>query len=295
MRIFLIRHAETEHNVAQVYAGTTDSALTNHGVLQIEHLAQHFATKSIHFNTIFASDLSRARLTAEGICRLQPQRNGVPLTPILTPDLREKDFGSLENVRWQASNTASPGNRGRPENLGPASAGLHIESETNASMRQRATSFLNGYFLPLMLDASESEDNVAIVAHGIILRVLWNCLVGLFDPMHITLTTGTPSFDNGPAALVTLNWSNTGYTKLWIQPPSQQKLSLGVGPDSELSDNSISTSNTSGQDYLLNGWTMRIIVIDSKDHLAGLRRTRGGIGSAAHDTRQRRIEQFFKQ
>lgn len=39
---------------------------------------------------------------------------------------------------------------------------------------------------------------------------------------------------------------------------------------------------------------MKILTIDSKEHLSGLRRTRGGIGSATHDMRQKRIDQFFK-
>ncbi|KAJ5481977.1 hypothetical protein N7475_000789 [Penicillium sp. IBT 31633x] len=71
MQLYLIRHAETVHNVGRVLAGNTDSALTNHGMAQINCLAQHFVTKSTKFMAVFSSDLGRAKITAEGICRAQ--------------------------------------------------------------------------------------------------------------------------------------------------------------------------------------------------------------------------------
>ncbi|KAJ5915743.1 hypothetical protein N7466_011257 [Penicillium verhagenii] len=283
MKLFLIRHAETVHNVAQAWAGTTDSALTNHGTLQIESLAKHFASNAIHFGQVFASDLSRAHLTAAGICLRQPQDHDRPLAAILTSDLRERDFGSLEGIRIQSTSTrpergnAPPSQNPQPDNrLNPT----YKERETVISMRQRATSFLNEHLLPLLFDYSETGANVAIVSHGVFLRVLWNRLVELFDPMDISLATGDPSRDNGPAALFSPSWSNTGFMTLSIQPipaPKEQ------------------SNSDRGTDTLLNGWAMKIMAVDSKEHLAGLHRTRGGIGSAVHDSRQKRIDQFFKR
>ncbi|KAJ5627988.1 hypothetical protein N7490_010216 [Penicillium lividum] len=277
MRLFLIRHAETVHNVAQAWAGTTDSALTNHGTLQIEHLAKHFASKSIHFDQIFASDLSRARLTATGICLQQPHQDK-PMTPIVTADLRERDFGSLEGIRLKPASRPDPGS-GSSQNA-QSDDSTHRESETMISVRQRATSFLNEHLLPLLFDHSATEANFAIVSHGIFLHVLWNRLVELFDPMDISLATGDPSRDHGPAALLSPSWSNTGFMTLLIQPsPAFQE----------------HNTSCSRQDALLNGWTLKIVAVNSKEHLTGLHRTRGGIGSAIHDFRQKRIDQFFKR
>ncbi|KAJ5664151.1 hypothetical protein N7507_004882 [Penicillium longicatenatum] len=279
MRLFLIRHAETVHNVAQAWAGTTDSALTNHGTLQIEFLGKHFASNSIHFNRVFASDLSRASLTATGICLHQPQDHDIPMTPTLTANLRERDFGSLEGIRIQSANS-------RPE-LGSAHStntqsdgSTHIESETVISMRQRATSFLNEHFLPLLFDYSDTDSNIAVVSHGVFLRILWNRLVDLFDPMDISLATGDASRDRGPAALFSPSWSNTGYMTLFIQPAQESQEGI---------------TSSSRTDALLNGWAMKIVAVDNKEHLAGLHRTRGGIGSAVHDSRQKRIDHFFKR
>ncbi|KAM3468559.1 hypothetical protein MY5147_007828, partial [Beauveria neobassiana] len=43
MRLLLIRHGETVDNVAGIFAGVRDSALTTHGVLQAGRLGGHLA------------------------------------------------------------------------------------------------------------------------------------------------------------------------------------------------------------------------------------------------------------
>ncbi|KAJ5359119.1 uncharacterized protein N7496_011532 [Penicillium cataractarum] len=301
MRVYLIRHGETVHNVAQAWAGTTDSALTNHGMLQIESLAQTFASKSIHFDSVFASDLSRARITAEGICRPQPpKKDGGLVTPILTSDLRERDFGSLEGVHWQSPSTNASASPGRLSSITSAEV---IEKETTVSMRQRSLSFLHSHFLPLLFDDPSAKRKVAIVAHGIILRVLWNCLVELFDPISISLMPGIAAREGGPAALLSPSWSNTGFMELSIrmkQSPSSSPLQrhltsheVRVAPGA-ITDTEGPPSGSLAGDILLQGWSMKIIAVDNKEHLVGLRRTRGGIGSASYDNRQKRIDQFFK-
>ena len=275
-------------------------------MLQIEYLGRHFASESIHFNSIFASDLSRARLTAEGICRQQPSRHKAPISPFLTSDLREKDFGSLEGVRFNPAPGKTGKGHARLDRSNSATTLPHIESESTASMRRRVISFLNAHFLPLVFDDTTKSPNVAIVAHGIILRVLWQCLVELFDPSNISIAPGIPTTDDRPPALLTPSLSNTGYISLSIQPnhvptsPSQpqpghdqRRISANATPPNE----DLSSQSTSMPDahYVLHGWSMRILALDSRGHLASLRRTRGGIGSSSHDTRQKRIDQFFRK
>lgn len=43
------------------------------------------------------------------------------------------------------------------------------------------------------------------------------------------------------------------------------------------------------------GWTTTILTINNKDHLKGLKRTGGGVGSSPYDASQKRIESFFKR
>ena len=224
------------------------------------------------------------------------------MTPILTPDLREKDFGSLEGVHWQSNSTVSSGQRARPAQSNNASS-THKESESVDSMRRRVTSFLDEHFLPLLFDAPKIETNVAIVSHGIILRVLWNRIVELFDPMTISVAPGIATWDNGPAALFSPSWSNTGFMTFLIRSgqvssSSERRLDpivSNITSQSSVTNDSLPGQNSSNIDVLLKGWLLKILAVDRKEHLSGLHRTRGGIGSATHDTRQKRIDQFFKR
>ncbi|KAJ5491034.1 hypothetical protein N7539_002601 [Penicillium diatomitis] len=300
MRIYLIRHGETVHNVAQVWAGSTDSALTNHGMLQIESLGRFFANRPIQFDHVYSSDLSRARITAEGICRMQPSMvNGAPLTPILSPDLRERDFGSLEGVRIQRA-TGTPVENFSQIVTDREKVPIGKEKESKESMRKRSLNFLQTHLLPLLLEEEEHyERRVAIVAHGLILRALWFCLTGFFDPSSISVMPGTAAWNGGPPALLSPVWSNTGVMEILISmrpicsSPAPQYPDMDHGPDEALYQ-----AETAQPDSkvlpLLQGWSMKIVGADNTEHLAGLRRTRGGIGSASYDSRQKRIDSFFK-
>ncbi len=83
--LYLVRHGESEANAAGVFAGQTDSPLTERGRRQAEAVAEALA--DIKFDRIITSDLSRTRETAEAIAR----RQGVPVE--VYPELREIDVG----------------------------------------------------------------------------------------------------------------------------------------------------------------------------------------------------------
>jgi broad specificity phosphatase PhoE len=282
-------------------AGATDSTLTNHGMIQIQRLAQYFVRRGVTFTQVFSSDLKRAKVTAEGICAEQGRqsREGSVLAPLSTSDLGERHFGSLEGTSWQSTHVGSQD--GHCEAVSePASS--FIEQESEASMRTRAHAFLGENLLPVLLDSSRSEATIAVVSHGIILRVLWSCLVDLFDPAHIhvgddvslgTRKTGMPFL---PV------WSNTGFMELCFEQLPPVSTSLHT-----LSQQNITNISRSGPratdvapkqiaypgDTVLSGLSMTILSVDNKDHLGDLHRTRGGIGNAMHDDRQQRIDNFF--
>jgi probable phosphoglycerate mutase len=88
--LLLVRHAETECNVASRLSGWTDSHLSARGEAQVGLLAAHFNRAHGHAAAIYASPLVRTRRTAEAIARLTGHR------PIFDPDLREMHFGELD-------------------------------------------------------------------------------------------------------------------------------------------------------------------------------------------------------
>ena len=65
--IYLIRHTQAEGNRFRMIQGFWDGEVSRQGYRQIEALAERFA--DIPVDAVYASDLSRAVLTAEAIAR----------------------------------------------------------------------------------------------------------------------------------------------------------------------------------------------------------------------------------
>lgn len=61
--LYIVRHGETVWNTKKVFQGHKDSQLTKKGIKQAKHLAKKL--KKINFNSIYSSDLLRAKRTAE--------------------------------------------------------------------------------------------------------------------------------------------------------------------------------------------------------------------------------------
>lgn len=136
MHLFLVRHGETVDNVAGLYAGSRDSALTTHGVLQTRRLATHLA-QTVVVKHLFSSNLRRAVDTAEAVRDAQ-KRAGLDLVQL--PELREKDFGSGEGTKY-----------------GTGVKTVHEGAETSEEMKKRVDRFLDDHLLPL-LDTSKSSE-----------------------------------------------------------------------------------------------------------------------------------------
>jgi probable phosphoglycerate mutase len=88
--LLLVRHGETDWNADGRLQGQTDRPLSEYGRRQARQLADELADED--FEAIYASDLSRARETAE----IVGERLGLPVA--LDPDLREKDWGTWEGL-----------------------------------------------------------------------------------------------------------------------------------------------------------------------------------------------------
>jgi 2,3-bisphosphoglycerate-dependent phosphoglycerate mutase len=88
--LLLVRHGETDWNADGRLQGQTDTPLSDFGRDQARRLAKELESEEIE--AIYASDLSRARETAE----IVGERLGLPI--VLDPDLREKDWGTWEGL-----------------------------------------------------------------------------------------------------------------------------------------------------------------------------------------------------
>ncbi|KAF4981363.1 hypothetical protein FZEAL_2793 [Fusarium zealandicum] len=241
MRLFLIRHGETVDNVAGLYAGSRDSALTAHGVLQARRLATHFSER-VTVEHLFSSNLGRAVHTAEAV--LNAQKRAEDLKLVKVPELREKDFGSGEGAKFGA-------------------AVEHEGAETQEVMRKRIDCFLDDHLVPVW----HEDSVVCIVAHGIILGVLFKALSARIP--SVTASPNAQPESLAASAMVRPSWSNTGYLEAVI-----------------------TTRQGSAGDP--SGLQMRVDKINCVEHLKGLKKTRGGIGSAKFDVKQKTMDSFFK-
>lgn len=88
LRIFLIRHAETDWNRARRVQGVSDIPLNERGRAQADALAKRLAAEPLE--AIYASPLTRAQETAEAATRL----HGLQIQTV--PDLSEFHQGELE-------------------------------------------------------------------------------------------------------------------------------------------------------------------------------------------------------
>ncbi|CAG8292227.1 unnamed protein product [Penicillium salamii] len=243
---------------------------------QVQRLAKHIASDEVcgpsQITHIFSSDLQRAKVTAEGICAaLVPNPSKPSLKPTLAATLRERDFGSMEGVRstndYELSHLET--------RLDEGAIKVWKDSESDVSMKSRVTAFFNEHLRSMLdLDSEDYADDqvVIVVAHGIILRVLWNFLLGLFLPENIVFDIHDYSTRLGDTFRP--SWSNTGFLDLLITPSDLKAEGL--------------------PQFTLRGWQIKVQASNYTTHLDGLRRTKGGIGSAAHDKKQKQIKDFFR-
>ena len=101
LRLILVRHGETDWNVAGRYQGQTDIELNAAGREQARQVAARLADQS--FDAAYASDLKRAWETAQIIA----QQNGIDVQS--EPRLRELRFGLIEGLTWAEAQEKYPG------------------------------------------------------------------------------------------------------------------------------------------------------------------------------------------
>ncbi|KAF7716339.1 Uncharacterized protein PECH_000121 [Penicillium ucsense] len=242
MRLFLVRHAECEHNVG--YATVKPGHLTELGREQALRLAQHFRDQSVRFTRVFSSDLERATETARAICRHQ-LGSGPALEPFRTAKLREQCSG-----------------------CGPV-FGETIHVESTSSMRARVNGFIRDHILPEMASYSKGRDvNLAIVGHRVILPVLWACLTEMFGSQSFHLSRSAASRGNH---YTHPSWSNTGVMEVDIRPgdpPQDMLVKNTIYPNVEPPwlRRSGRRQSRGGSDVWM-GWSVTVLTVDDTAHL----------------------------
>jgi broad specificity phosphatase PhoE len=92
-RIYFIRHGESELNVAKLWAGHTDTPLTENGREQARKAGKKMKLDKLSFDIIVSSPLKRALHTAQHVA----EHIDYPVDKIVLHEgLKERNFGALE-------------------------------------------------------------------------------------------------------------------------------------------------------------------------------------------------------
>ena len=91
-RFCLVRHGETDWNVARRLQGHTDIELNPRGLIQAEQMALALKKINLRFDVLYTSDLQRAAKTAKAIEQL------FGISAITNAALRERHLGALQGL-----------------------------------------------------------------------------------------------------------------------------------------------------------------------------------------------------
>ncbi len=155
-KLVLVRHGQTEWNVDGKFQGQSNVALTEEGIRQARELAEHFPVQKL--DAIYASDLSRARVTAE----IVGDYFGLPVQ--VTRELRELHFGDWEGLSYDEIVSGWPD---ALENFLQHPDRLRIpHGESFHQLQERAMLVI------AKILAAHDDETVLVVAHGAILRTI---------------------------------------------------------------------------------------------------------------------------
>ena len=142
VKLYLVRHGQTEDNVKQILQGQMPGQLTQEGVREAESLCERM--KEVPIDVFVSSDLARAIDT----CRIIAAPHGKEV--VETPLLRERDWGDFTGAYIPDLK-----DRAWPDNV-----------ESAERMMARAKNFIT------WLLVTYPEQTVLAVGHGIINKMI---------------------------------------------------------------------------------------------------------------------------
>jgi len=168
--LLLVRHGETDWNAAGRLQGHTDRPLSDYGRKQARRLAEELTGEE--FDAIYASDLARARETAEIVAEQ------LHLPVVLDPDLREKNWGTWEGLT-------------STERLD-----VELVGESTEQHQRRMLAALGG------IAAKHPHGRVLVVTHGGSMRRVQTEVLGFALPVVENCGRWACIWENGPVVAV---------------------------------------------------------------------------------------------
>lgn len=167
MKIYFLRHGETELNVLRKYYGGTDVSLTEHGRLQMREVARDI--QGLEITRVIVSSLKRTTESAEIIMK---KNNLKSLKKESCSFFNERDFGAWETLDANEVEATFPSDWRAfiedPFSVTPSGG------ETYLAFQRRV---LDGF--EQLLKASVDTDHILFIGHGGVIREL---VANFFEP-----------------------------------------------------------------------------------------------------------------
>ena len=193
--LVLIRHGQTDWNVAGRWQGEADIPLNENGRLQAQKVAQRLKNWSLQ--ALISSDLQRAAATAQAIGEV------CGLTPIYSAAWQERAVGDFSGMT---------GAQAREKYPDVFSATKSIGGVLNPPNGEQFTDFHRRAITAYETAVSEYDgQTIAIVSHGATLAIILSQVIGVpegqFGRFRLNGNTGISvvQVDDGSAHVVRLN------------------------------------------------------------------------------------------
>lgn len=161
MKLYLVRHGQTDYNVMDLAQGSSDIPLNETGRAQAQGLMQKIKQNNLQFDIYYMSPLVRARETASIITN-----GGADF--IVDDLLVERSFGELEGTKVDYGKLGDVFDR-------RLNLGTHgIEPIKTLLARAKA-------FLDKITTAYGDDVSILVVAHGTLLKAMHYNIVGCDD------------------------------------------------------------------------------------------------------------------
>jgi len=189
MKLYILRHGETEWNAIGKSQGHLNSDLTENGVDQAEKLGAKL--KNIEFDKVFVSPLGRTRQTSELLMKYHDTKieyldeireiNLGAWQGMVKKDIEEQFGDEYDRYRYD------------PENF------VSIGGESFYQLKARVQQGLD------KITKSDATGNVLVVTHGITKKMM----MAIFNNVEIKEFWETPWMK--PTSLSVVNYSNGAY------------------------------------------------------------------------------------
>lgn len=161
MKIYIVRHGETDYNKKKVFQGQIDSHLTEEGIKQANDLAERL--KNCNISRIYCSTLSRAIDTAKIISK------ALNVDVIETPLLKEQSLGIWEG---KDKPTVIKELKEKYGSLMEKKEIIPPQGEGFEQVEERAIPFIEKVI-------KENSGNILVVGHALLNRVIIGYYLGV--------------------------------------------------------------------------------------------------------------------